>query len=446
MMRRRLWERLGGYDEADVLRRGREDWEFYIRAFTSGCRADHIAEPLYLYRIKNTSLSITCRLHDDTVAKYIYDKHRAFFDSAGEGRRFLSFGFAKSALAWNNHGFRGRSFPLALKAWQLDPSGDRLKLLIITMLPPFLARRLQRGEIRRFIPFWGHPLKGVERYKPFFIIGAGRSGTTLLRRILTAHSELHIPPENFELSTSIEKFRQYRQLTWSDLVHLIMSLFEFHHEFYTFEVSLRPLVNQLLNIPKKKRNLAFILDSFYRYHSVKHGRSILRWGDKTPLNTLLPNALELILKVFPDAQFIHIVRNGNDVVSSALQHGFFTDITAAANRWVQTVQNARRFTHAHADKSIEIRYEDLVSQPEVTIQSVCLFLNVKYEPRMLTSEDLAMNMGDVPFLSEHREVTKPINTSNIGKASDYLSAQDKEILEAIIGRELELFGYPACTP
>ena len=56
-------------------------------------------------------------------------------------------------------------------------------------------------------------------------------------------------------------------MTWDDLVHLSMSLFEFHHEFYTFDVSLRPLVNRLVKLPREQRNLACLLDHFYRFHA-----------------------------------------------------------------------------------------------------------------------------------------------------------------------------------
>ncbi len=87
--------------------------------------------------------------------------------------------------------------------------------------------------MRRRIRFLGYPLRGEERFRPFFIIGVGRSGNTLFRRILTAHSELHIPPETFVLGECIRKFKRYgRWLDWPDAVSLIMGLFAFHPEFH----------------------------------------------------------------------------------------------------------------------------------------------------------------------------------------------------------------------
>jgi protein-tyrosine sulfotransferase len=446
MMRRRLWEHLGGYDESDVLRHGREDFEFYIRAFSSGCKIARVAEPLYLYRISHTSMNITCRLHDHTVARYIYDKHRALFDSAGEGPRFLGFAFDKATLASYQKGLRVRAFLLGSKAWLLCPSRARLRSVVKTTLPSSLVKNLNRGEVRRRIPFWGYPLKGEERHTPFFIIGAGRSGSTLLRRILTAHSELHIPPETFVLDACIKKFRHYgKRMDWPDLVHLILSQFEFHPEFHTFHLSLRPVVNQLLNAPHKSRNLAFILDSVYRYHAQEHGHSMVRWGDKTPLNSLIPDTLQWIRKIFPDAQFIHLIRDGCDVVYSCLRYGFFADITDAANRWLLMVRQSRRFVQKYPEQSFEVRYEDLVTQPEATIRSMCQFLNAEYEPQMLTSEDAVAKLGDIPGWFWHKQAREPIKASNPGKGRRYFSMQEKEELQQLIGQELELLGYPPCT-
>ena len=358
----------------------------------------------------------------------------------------MSFGYQKAAAAWHHHGARGTALKFAYKAWRLDASSLHLRQLVTTALPQWANDWISKGELRRHIPLLRYPLNGSERYRPFFVIGSGRSGSTLFRRILTAHSELHVPPENFELGTSIRKYEQFRgQMGWYDLVRFIMSLFEFHHEFYTFETTLRPLVNRFQDLPHNRRNLAYILDAFYRYHAERHGCSMVRWGDKTPLNTYEIETLELILKVFPDAQFIHLIRDGCDVVASSLRYGFFTDLTTAAQRWARVVENARRFTEAHPDRSLVVRYEDLVRHPEKTTRSICDFLGVDFEPPMLTSEGAAESLGDVPVLSEHKEVSAPINTANIGSGRLDFSQEDREELESIIGRELELFGYPPCT-
>ena len=214
MLRKQLWDRLGGYDEHEVLRLGREDFEFYVRAFQEGCKVQRIPEPLYLYRITDSSMNTQCRLHDHKVAEYIYSKHEALFDEAGETKRFLCAWYQKAAIASYEQGMRLRAFRLACRSWQFSPSRGRLKMVLRTAITPSADKWIERGEHRRFIPFLRYPLRGDERHRPFFIIGVDRSGSTLLRRMLTAHSELHVPPETFVLGDCIRK--QGRSLQQND--------------------------------------------------------------------------------------------------------------------------------------------------------------------------------------------------------------------------------------
>ena len=91
-----------------------------------------------------------------------------------------------------------------------------------------------------------------------------------------------------------------------------------------------------------------------------------------------------------------------------------------------------------------VRYEDLVSRTESTTKSICHFLDVAFDPLMLRSEEISESLGDVPLLHEHKEVSAPINTENIGSGRVDLSYTDREQLESVIGKELKIFGYPSC--
>jgi len=127
LMTRRLWERVGGYDESATMRLGREDWEFYIRAFSGGCRAVHVAEPLYRYRTAAHSMNIACRAQEDVVRRYIYEKHRALFDAAGQGRAVLASGYDRAAAAAQAAGHPLRMLRLAAHALALRPTWRRCK-------------------------------------------------------------------------------------------------------------------------------------------------------------------------------------------------------------------------------------------------------------------------------------------------------------------------------
>jgi len=462
MMRKSFWERVGGYDEAPIMRRGREDFEFYIRAFSLGCRSAHVAKPLYLYRISHSSMVTAAAAYDDEIFDYIYDKHRDMFDAEGESQSFLAAGYDSAALGSHRDGRRWRAMQMAWKAWRAQPNGNRARAILRSVMSPQVHATLRNGWVRSRIPFARYPLRGNQRYRPFFVIGVARSGNTLLRRVLTAHSELHIPPETFVLGACIQKFRgPCRRMKWPDVVASLMSEFEFHPEFHTFNLWLGPLVERLCSLPGSNRNLAAIFNAFYQFHAQEHGVTFRRWGDKTPMNSLdralvhgepvrrlghgIPQTLKRLTQVFPDAQFIHIYRDGCDVVQSFLSGGFMTDVAAAAERWIHTDRQCRNFVARYPDRCTAIRYEDLIQTPEAAARKLCEFLNVEFEPQMVTSEKSAPKLGDVAEWYWHGQVHAPINPNNTGKGRTNLVMRERKILQDMMGKDLELLGYRPAT-
>jgi len=293
-------------------------------------------------------------------------------------------------------------------------------------------------RLKYLIPFIGYPLNRDENYNPFFIIGSGRSGNTLLRRILHAHESLFIPPETYVLGKIIKLFRQNRNMIWRNLVYLILSHFEFHPEFFTFGVSLRPLAQELINIPKNKRSLAYLIDGFYHFYAKEKKLLGIRWGDKSPINTY---CLKRIYLVFPKAQFIHIIRDGYDVIKSYLESGIYNNIELVAKRWLNSVKLASRFGSKYPKNYFEIHYEELVQKPEETVTKICKFLDIRYNSNMIYSENTAHLLGDIVKRIHHSNVMKPIFTSSIGKGRKNLTYEQRIKIQKIIGKKLELLGY-----
>jgi hypothetical protein len=297
--------------------------------------------------------------------------------------------------------------------------------------------------LKHLIPRAGFPLKNGTRYRPFFVVGSGRSGNTLLRRVLYAHPELHIPPETYVLGYAIRLFRQNRNLRWKDLVNLVLSLFEYYPAFDTFGVpTLGPLAVRLGTIPPEQRSLSAILDGFYRYHAEVTESACARWGDKTPDNTYY---LDAIRRVFPEAQFIHMVRDGCDVAYSYVETGMFRTEREAAAVWLDMVRRGRRFCRSFPDGCLEVRYEDFVTRPEPVVRNVCGFLGVDFLPGMLDSAEVAARMGDVAALEHHRKVRAPIRADSIGKGRRAFADSQKKAVQEIIGPALEELGYDPCV-
>lgn len=282
------------------------------------------------------------------------------------------------------------------------------------------------------------PICREDDYQPFFIVGSGRSGSTLLRRILMQSGQIHIPPESYVLPDIIKAYTRNPNLLWSELVFLVLSSFEFHENFSYFNISLHPLVNKLLNIDPAKRSLSSILDHIYRYHAQECGSPTQRWADKTPVYVF---QLPWIVGVFPRAKFVNIVRDGADVVVSICKVHKKSDLKSAANRWVNTNRSFQTFSKQHPDLCIDCRYEDLVLNPETEVTRMCDFLSLPYSQKMIEKPESIGNMGDAPALNHHTNVGKKITSGPIGKGRAELTTEQRIQLQNIMGPCLESLGY-----
>jgi len=275
--------------------------------------------------------------------------------------------------------------------------------------------------------------------RPFFIIGSGRSGSTLLRRILCAHPAVHIPPETYVLGPAIGLWETTEGQPWTARVGLLLDLFERHPEFDTFGISLSSLRNRLVGEGSPPANrLRDVLTAFYLDHARQSGKRPHAFGDKTPLNTFHLDALH---RTFDDARYIHIVRDGVDAAASYVAAGIYGDLSAAAQRWTRSVSLARDFHERNVAPCIEVRYEELVSTPEPVTRQVCAFLGVTFIPGMLASEHIATTLGDVPLRRHHARVLEPITAGRVGAARRTLSASEKALIGFHSNAALARFGY-----
>jgi len=274
---------------------------------------------------------------------------------------------------------------------------------------------------------------------PFFIIGSGRSGTTLLMAILTSHPDLFVSPESKVMGRLVRSCQSLNFLPWRQLSRLIVSQFEARRKFDLWQVNVAGFYDELLSLRKRERSLAKALDMFYCYCGRQKKGEFRMWGDKSPLNTL---NLGWIHEVFPQAKFIHIIRDGRDVVSSMLIKGDTPagrDIEIACRRWNQSIELAQRFGKMKGKQYVELRYEELVSHPELAVKRICQFLSVDYQPGMLHHQ--ARQELLLTKLKHHRNVRKPVNPDSIGKWKNRLNVRQKHLVNSLLHHNLVKLGY-----
>ena len=272
---------------------------------------------------------------------------------------------------------------------------------------------------------------------PFFIIGSGRSGNTLLRSILSGNSDISIPPESYRIPFAIKKFHILNNRDWEDIVSQVLKEFEDCKEFYTWEIDITDVQKRLENIADSKRTLSNIFDELFCTYTEKHSPGSKIWGDKTPMNTLY---LDWIGTVFPRSKFIHIIRDGRDVASSYLKMERYDTILEAANRWINSIESAQSFGSKIKENYIEIRYEELVTKPEEVIKDTCDFLDIDYDSKMLDHTKQVKKLGDTDK-EHHSNLSKPISSDSVGKWRNNLSESDQESITKLLHKHLQRLGY-----
>jgi hypothetical protein len=280
-------------------------------------------------------------------------------------------------------------------------------------------------------------------HNPFFVLGHPRSGTTLLRAILSRHPDVFVPPENGGLWRMIRVFGDVRSRSWEEVVDRVLAEFEQGYDYATWALDTAELRDRARQIPEQQRNLAALIGFVYQVYGEQHAPGKAVWGDKTT-----PGSFDYLGKlslVYPDAAYVHIIRDGRDCVASAMKAGFFNrDIALAARAWRDNVSLCRRFGVARADagRYLELRYESLVSDPAQQLPGICRVLGITPDPAMLEHDDsIFARLPDVSVLHQHANVARPVFRGSVGKWRRGLSPQQLQTVEKIMGSELEHCGY-----
>jgi len=152
--------------------------------------------------------------------------------------------------------------------------------------------------------------------------------------------------------------------------------------------------------------------------------------------------MDRLLGIFPDAKFVHLIRDGIDVVHSWSRiEKYKGEVSRPARRWKSAVTAAQHFADKHLDRLLEVRHEELCRTPEETLKKVCQFVDLSYEPDMVSRTDHYDEMRKAQALTHYKNAFESISTDSIGKGRRNLSQPQKEKVAASIEDELVRQGY-----
>jgi hypothetical protein len=264
---------------------------------------------------------------------------------------------------------------------------------------------------------------------PVFVLGAPRSGTTLLRWILDTHSRIHCPAETRFLLALRDFFES---------PHTMPNL-------ATLGITEARLLEHLRTLV-----LAIMGDL-----TAKAGKP--RWAEKTPYYSVLPNFIYTLFD--GKCQFIVLVRHGLDVAVSMVkaldermwspglrmsherdQEFGLTDIPLlrAARIWSSYCEHLDAFRNLYPEACFVIHYEKLVARPRAVASAMFEFIGEKMEPGLLERvfrSDHGEGLGD-PKIHGKRAIED--------RSGDWraLPSGMLKTLSPIVNRQLEVWGYP----
>jgi len=279
--------------------------------------------------------------------------------------------------------------------------------------------------------------------RPIFIIGSGRSGTTLLQRMLGSHSKISSPTG--ESHFFIQLFRNqhnFGDLTQAENIQKVLEeMRRISREFV--EEDLHGITFNTTVLAEEFEiqgadTIVKIIAALLMKNTI--GENKTRWLEKTPYYIL---HIKTILKMFPNAQFIHIIRDGRDCALSMLGRKYDLKIFNtyhAAKIWKQYVDTGQQAKHYLAnDAYYEIKYEDLIAAPEKNIKDICRFLGENFEVGMVNFKKSQDPKTKTPLLS------KPIQKTNAEKWLSNMSTWQITVFESVAGRTLKRNNYPVKT-
>jgi hypothetical protein len=181
---------------------------------------------------------------------------------------------------------------------------------------------------------------------------------------------------------------------------------------------------------------AALIDCVFGLFAEAQGKR--RWGDRTPQHAFY---VPRLVQLFPQAQFIHVIRDGREVASSIYEHRWTGSVITAADHWRRTVAAGRRWARLGPTRYHEIRLEAVIDSPAETLRDVCAFLGEPYAPQMLEyHRDARMRVPDAEWARSDHSNTERAPTVGLRDWTAGLSRREVMAVEAVCARQLRQLG------
>ena len=268
---------------------------------------------------------------------------------------------------------------------------------------------------------------------PIFLLGTKRSGSTLLRRIVNAHSQVTIPSPEWIFHFIYIPLYSYGDLKKNEnIITLINDCLEIPliRNFWNIKKSAEEIISDL-----PERSFRGVYVTLFMLYMKNNPTPF--WGAKTPSNVFWSRE---IYSLFPKSRFIFLYRDGRDVSIDQMNAAWgplnLYNACILWDHYTQAMLNAKKILPT--ERYYEIYYEKLVNNPEGEIKALCEFLGLGFESAMLEFH----KQTDDPFFnqSHHLKADNPITDKYVGMYKN-LPLEDKQLQTTLIGNTLHILGY-----
>lgn len=264
-----------------------------------------------------------------------------------------------------------------------------------------------------------------------FVVGYPRSGTTLLATLLDRHSHIAATPETHffnkvipakaesndlhDAKKSIDHF-----LASTRVADLGLTANDFSALLEQRECTWRDIFSRALSIYGEQRAATIVVEKT-PFHMAKVGQ-ILEW--------------------YPDAKIIHITRDGRDSVMSLIEATWtHNNLRRHAANWRWQMKLMRKFRQVNPNKIYELRYEQLLSDPETSLRGVCEYIGVEFEISQLEIKTVG-NAITAWESGWKGKAADRLDQSRIQAWQRTVSNAQRYTLNSMMGVELRQYGYP----
>jgi hypothetical protein len=286
----------------------------------------------------------------------------------------------------------------------------------------------------------------------FFIFGRPRSGTTLLTTLFNAHPNIRIAPEFPVMLFLYQRFKNVKIWDESTIRSFVDHVYEYSkfslRRVENLKLDKEFIVSELLKY-KEQATIQLLLKSINYYaYSVYPKEETLWIGDKNPIYSIYAGRLR---KIFPEAKFICIIRDYRDNFVSIQKLAEkeiaveAPNLSLQAGRWRYFIRLYLRCKRRFPDRYYILRYEDLVTDQEKTVKSLCDFLEIGYDPSVFDfykkKDEVSEIYSNTIWDKFHENLLKPVNTGRMNTWQDKLTDEQVRMADQIAGKYADKLGY-----